>query len=267
MTYKLKESGKHDYSKKLVAQILTNAGRVCNRKCAWQEYPIFTDQLADEYLFEERYNVIDNYSKKYTQKDCVQQLNKSEFVPTYDFCKRNGYNPVAVVDVACAWKGIISEIWEITNSNPLTREKVEKIVKVIGYDVEIYEINCDDVMKLDIYSSNLYEDIVKKAKKWDLNEIKYEIKYEIEYNKWITNIINKYEKFGYSVDLNESKEALYDYLCLYRYHDRHLKITNNNVFRVMFDLKISPRVKGKNIVCNCGNLFNNTACDLSLIHI
>ena len=139
----LKESGKHDYCKKLVAQILTNTGRVCNRECAWQEYPIFTDQLADEYLFEERFDEIDDITliAKYTQKDTIYQLDDSEFVPSYDFCERNGYYPIAIVDVACAWKGLISEIWEITNSNPLTREKVEKIVKVIGYNVEIYEIN------------------------------------------------------------------------------------------------------------------------------
>ena len=127
-------------------------------------------------------------------------------------------------------------------------------------------------MKLDIHSPNLYKDIVKKAKKWDLKEIEY----EIEYNKWITNIINKYEKFGYSVDVNASFEALNNdfddlyYLYDYQIDNKFRKIDNNNVFRRMFDLKMSPYVKGVkgyNIVCDCGDLFSGTLIsDLLLLH-
>lgn len=40
--YKLRESPMHDYCKRFVAKVLTDADRVRNRECAWMEYPIIT---------------------------------------------------------------------------------------------------------------------------------------------------------------------------------------------------------------------------------
>jgi hypothetical protein len=226
ITFQLRESAEHDYCKKLVATILTNADRVCNRECAWIEYPIFTHYLLDEYFFNKMYDICElrvNLTKKYTQKDCIQQLDDSEFVPTYDFCKRNGYNPVAVLDVACAWKGSIKEIWEITKSNSLTKEKVEKIVHVLGDDILIYEINVKDIMKLNIHDPNLYDKLVIKAKKWDLKYMQIET-----YDIWLKNqfII----KPKYDIDINACKKTLWE--------SYSIRTDNNNYLKDMFRYKM-----------------------------
>ena len=46
MSFELKESGVHDYCKKLVANALSH--RVENRRCAWMEYPVISSRLTDE---------------------------------------------------------------------------------------------------------------------------------------------------------------------------------------------------------------------------
>jgi hypothetical protein len=98
------------------------------------------------------------------------QLNHREWVPSYETCKKFGFRPLAVVDVACARKGRITQIWEITKTSPLTKAKVGKIYSHLPDLDELYEIKVKDIMSIrnvNIEPEKMYNFLVSKAKKWE----------------------------------------------------------------------------------------------------
>lgn len=281
MSFKLNESSQHDYCKKLVADILYKARRVENRSCAWIEYPICSvenNTVLDEYFFfddlfwksgklsedqikREIEEVKDEKIKKQMidalkalkPENRVEQLDKDQFVPTYQFCKDNGLNPVAVVDIACCWKGSIREIWEITKSNPLTKEKVKKIFNTLDDELLIYEIDVKDIMSIsNIHDKpvKLYNDLVKKAKKWTIKMNDYE--------QWKESIFENHKKYGYEVNIDYMKKEYewFEYLCGGSYGDDLFKA----IFlynKEHFD-KLSFKVRKDSALCfECGNFYKD----------
>jgi hypothetical protein len=282
MAFKLNESSQHEYCKKLVADILYKAYRVENRSCAWIEYPICSvedNRVLDEYFFFESWGsalsednikiFLEQIEEEKDEKikkrmidalkpeNRVEQLYKDEFVPTYQFCKDNGLNPVAVVDIACCWKGSIREIWEITKSNPLTKEKVKKIFNTLDvgiHELLIYEIDVKDIMSIsNIHDkpSKLYNDLVKKAKKWTVKKNDYENDYE----QWKESIFENHKKYGYKVNI-DYMEKEYQWLCGSSYGDDWFKA----IFlynKEHFD-NISFSVNSTLYLCfECGNFYKD----------
>lgn len=240
--FQLKESGIHNYCKTLVANAVFC--KVANRKCAWIEYPIFDKTLADEFFLGE-----DSNNKEKFPKDRVTQLKDSEFVPTYEYCKDNGCIPVAVVDVACPYKGYISEIWEITNTNSLTKEKVRKIFNILGDDVNIYEIHVKDIMNgLNIHDPNLYDFLVKKAKKWTP---KYTMQSKCE--QWVENVLVNHKKYGYSIDMDACREFFKYYIDDFTNENDEKKVLRD-VYRSGERIAL---VKENYVLCfDCGILYD-----------
>ncbi len=140
-----RESGYHDAAKKKMAELL-QAKFNSDHHSAWIEYPIVKGighTVLDEYIGEELISA-----------QCVPQPYNDRQVPTYETCKSLGLTVVAVVDIAVPRKGLISEIWEITHSHPLTSEKVNTIDDALGrgYDQfhEIYEISTSWILGQDV---------------------------------------------------------------------------------------------------------------------
>ncbi len=179
MAFVSRESALHQFCKEFVAKVLTDADKIRNRNCAWIEYPICnTDssefELLDEVLLD---HILKHFGKPLRELDektrkrmSTPQLDLTEWVPSYQTCRKFGFRPLAVVDVACAWKGDIREIWEITNTSPLTQTKVDKIYSCLKTSAEIYEIKVDDIMSIrnvHIEPEEMYKLLVSKAKKWE----------------------------------------------------------------------------------------------------
>jgi len=250
MSFELKESGVHDYCKKLVANALSH--RVANRRCAWMEYPVISSRLTDEIFGN---GTFDSWASNGRElpKNHVPQLDGTEFVPTYEYCKDNGCIPIAIVDVACARKGSVSEIWEITNTNPLTKEKVRKLFNVLGDDVDIYEIHVKDIMNgLNIHDPNLYNLLVKKAKKWTPEDT-----IQSKCEQWVENVLANHKKYGYSIDVDACKE-LFQNMCNNDFtNENDEKKILMDVYRYREMGAMSALVKKDYALCfMCGDLYN-----------
>lgn len=168
MTFKLRESGIHDYAKQKVEDWINKDGV----GDAMLEYPIipkWSTFVLDEMISCPRISCKHTTASycKHTDGNTWVEQKCGRVVPTYDFCVKNGHIPVAVVDIAVQRKGTIYEIWEITYTHKLTKEKVNKIINAMG-DVDIYEISAEWVMKQDVHTDprELYKKAVKVARKW-----------------------------------------------------------------------------------------------------
>ena len=68
-------------------------------------------------------------------------------VPTYDQCKSDNLNPIAIVDIVLTWKGMPSYLVEICHTNPVSDEKINKLEKLATGGQNLIEIDADWILK------------------------------------------------------------------------------------------------------------------------
>ena len=73
------------------------------------------------------------------------------YIPTYDECKNSGNIPIAIIDIVVYHKGSVIFGIEISNKNPVSNEKQNKIVELYDktnhYGTPIFEIDSNWIMQ------------------------------------------------------------------------------------------------------------------------
>ena len=139
-----KESFKHKLAKELLCKWLNEERE--NKWCgdgAHMEYPLvpFMKNQGAQLI---GYGY-DNGDGKYAY---YSSLN-NDFAPTYEQCIANKDIPIAVLDIAIVYKGIIFKGFEIYHTHKVDEEKKEKIKELcnglVGF--ELYEIDAETILK------------------------------------------------------------------------------------------------------------------------
>ena len=120
---------------------------------AWLEYPIVVNKNKKINSIEMNWDEMEIWGGQW-----------DNFVPTYDECKKNNLNPVAVIDIVLTHKGSPTCFVEICHTNPVSERK-ENILKNLIYD------SCTDI------------DLIEIDADWILNQIAIPSKLQIK--RWL----------------------------------------------------------------------------------
>ena len=163
MRYQEKESLLHLYAKQtlhkwlLEAQEPNNDGGIL-KPFSWRlNYGIFMElpfyETSDPYYFEQSKGLIDyepieiDYTKPYEQIRCQDPRGKD---PLQWFDKTIDRGKILFVpDITIFHKGTPKYLIEIVHTNPVSEQKIDKIINFFDYGIEVHEVNVKDILKVD----------------------------------------------------------------------------------------------------------------------
>jgi hypothetical protein len=145
MSFEENESFKHKFAKELLRKWLYEeyVGPKWGGDGIYLEYPIVPSAKLSwsNCLIAYNYSFGDNRYEYYGNTSI-------DYHPSYDQCIAFGDIPIAVLDVAETYKGIIKRGFEVYHTHMVDSVKLDKLKGLVnGTDFKLYEISAEDILR------------------------------------------------------------------------------------------------------------------------